>query len=284
MTSSTAFQTGKVADQNTQVPAPTKLTLPGTTTQLINDNGSACGNGKVSLIYAFTVSCNTVFGDLGLHLSGSALRAQANKYNFNNPNQTLAPGMQVAQSNFPLYTDPAQRAGGAIGQQSDTVTPLQEAMLSAAVANNGVLMKPYLVQKVTAPDLSAVSTTTPTPLGTAVTPTQAAHLQAMMTNVVQSPLGTAHRHRRDAGHRGDRDRREDRDGPERHQQLRAGRRGIHLLRADHQPADSRRRRSKGRRLRCRCGRPDRSGTSSRPTSTPRGRGEPRDHGRRRDAG
>lgn len=192
VTSSTAFAAGKVADQNTQVPAPTKLTLPGSTTQLINDNGSACGNGRVSLLYAFTVSCNTAFGDLGLHLSGSALRAQANKYNFNNPNQTLAPGMQVAQSNFPLYTDPAQRAGGAIGQQSDTVTPLQEAMLSATVANDGVLMKPYLVQKVTAPDLSAVATTVPTPLSTAVTPTQAAHLQTMMTSVVQSPFGTAH--------------------------------------------------------------------------------------------
>ena len=192
VTSSTAFATGKVADQNTLVPAPTRLTLPGTTTQLINDNGSACGNGRVQLIYAFTVSCNTAFGDLGLHLSGAALRAQADKYGFNNPNLELATGMQASQSNFPLYTDPAQRAGGAIGQQSDTVTPLQEAMLSAAVANNGVLMKPYLVQKVTAPDLSAIQTATPSPLVTAVTPTQASHLQAMMTNVVQSPLGTAH--------------------------------------------------------------------------------------------
>jgi peptidoglycan glycosyltransferase len=192
VTSSTAFQTGKVADQFTQVPAPTRLNLPGSTTQLINDNGSACGSGRVQLIYAFTVSCNTAFGDLGLHLSGAALRAQANKYGFNEPNLTLAPGMQVAQSNFPLYSDPAQRAGGAIGQQSDTVTPLQEAMLSATVANNGVLMKPYLVQKVTAPDLSAVATATPTPLSTAITPTQAAHLQAMMTSVVQSTLGTAH--------------------------------------------------------------------------------------------
>ena len=192
VTSSTAFQTGKVADENTQVPAPTRLALPGSTTQLINDNGSACGNGRVSLLYAFTVSCNTAFGDLGLHLSGSALRAQANKYNFNNPNHTLAPGMQVAQSHFPLYTDPAQRAGGAIGQESDTVTPLQEAMLSATVANDGVLMKPYLVQKVTAPDLSAVQTATPSTLSTAVTPTQAAHLQTMMTSVVQNAAGTAH--------------------------------------------------------------------------------------------
>ena len=195
----------------------------------VEATASACGNGKVSLLYAFTVSCNTAFGDLGLHLSGSALRAQANKYNFNNPNQTLAPGMQVAQSNFPLYTDPAQRAGAAIGQESDTVTPLQEAMLSATVANDGVLMKPYLVQKVTAPDLSAVATTIPTTLSTAVTPTQAAHLQTMMTSVVQSPARHRSRHRRNSGHRGDRDRREDRNGPERHQQLGAGRRGIHLV-------------------------------------------------------
>jgi penicillin-binding protein A len=199
VTSSTAFATGKVADQNTPVFAPTRLTLPGTTTQLINDNGSACnnggnptGNGRVPLIFAFTVSCNTVFGALGEKLSASALQAQASKYNFNNPNLTLAPGMRVATSNFPLYKDPAQRAGAAIGQESDTVTPLQEAMLSAAVANNGVLMKPDLIQKVTAPDLSAVQTATPATLSTPVTPTQAAHLQAMMTNVVQSPDGTAH--------------------------------------------------------------------------------------------
>jgi penicillin-binding protein A len=72
------------------------------------------------------------------------------------------------------------------------VTPLQEAMLAATVANNGVLMKPYLVQKVTAPDLSAVQTATPTTLSTPLTPSQAANLQAMMTSVVQSTAGTAH--------------------------------------------------------------------------------------------
>ena len=199
VTSSTAFVTGKVADENTPVYAPTKLTLPGTSVQLINDNGSACNNGgnpsgtgKVPLIFAFTVSCNTVFGALGEKLSGSALKAEGTKYGFNNPNLTVAPGMQAATSNLPLYTDPAQRANGAVGQQSDTVTPLQEAMLSATVANNGTLMKPYLVQKVTAPDLSTIQTTTPSTLGTPLTPAQAQHLQAMMTSVVQSPLGTAH--------------------------------------------------------------------------------------------
>jgi len=60
------------------------------------------------------------------------------------------------------------------------------------VANNGTLMKPYLVQKVTAPDLSTIQTTTSTTLGNPITPAQAQHLQAMMTSVVQSPEGTAH--------------------------------------------------------------------------------------------
>ena len=199
VTSSTAFQTGKVASDTTPVYAPTKLILPDTSIPLINDDGAACndggnptGNGKVPLIYAFTVSCNTVFGAIGERLSGAALKAEGTKYGFNNPNLTVAEGMQAATSNLPLYTDPAQRAGAAIGQESDTVTPLQEAMLSATVANDGTLMKPYLVQKVTAPDLSTIQTTAPTTLGTPITPSQAQHLQAMMTSVVASPVGTAH--------------------------------------------------------------------------------------------
>ena len=106
------------------------------------------------LSYAFTVSCNTVFGNLGVHLGGTALRDQANKFGFNDPNLTIP--LPVAQSNFPLGiptrpSAPARRSASS----DDTVTPLQEAMLSAAIANNGTLMKPYLVDKVTAPDLTA---------------------------------------------------------------------------------------------------------------------------------
>ena len=229
MTSSTAFVTGKVADENTPVYAPTKLTLPGTTVQLINDDGSACNNGsnpsgtgKVPLIYAFTVSCNTVFGAIGERLSGAALKAEGTKYGFNNPNLTVAEGMPAATSNLPLYTDPAQRAKAAVGQQSDTVTPLQEAMLSATVANNGTLMKPYLVQKVTAPDLSTIQTTSPDHAGQPDHPRPGPATPG--DDDQRGRLARGHRapHRRDPGHRGNHDRREDRDGPERHQQLGAG--------------------------------------------------------------
>ena len=56
---------------------------------------------------------------------------------------------------------PRYTAYSAIGQYSDTVTPLQEAMFSAAIANNGTLMTPYMVQKVTAPDLTTLETAQP---------------------------------------------------------------------------------------------------------------------------
>jgi len=189
VTGSTAFSTGKY-NQNTVVPAPTQLKLPGVSQPLINFDGEACGTGRVPLIEAFTLSCNTAFGDLGMKLGGQKLRAQANQFGMNNPNLTIP--FPVAESNFPLYTDPAKVAGAAIGQESDTVTPLQEAMFAAAIANNGTLMKPFLVNKVTAPDLTAVSTTAQTALSHPLTPTQAAEVKQMMLSVTQSTSGTAH--------------------------------------------------------------------------------------------
>jgi cell division protein FtsI/penicillin-binding protein 2 len=191
VTSSSAM-TDKGINQNTQVSAPTQLKLPGVTQPLINFDGEACGNGsgRVPLIQAFLQSCNTVFGNIGLHLTGSQLQRQATLFGFNKPNLTIP--LPVTQSNFPLYTDPAQRAGAAIGQESDTVTPLQEAMMAAAIANHGTLMKPYMVDKVTAPDLTTLSTTQATVLSRPVTPAIAQNVTDMMIQVTQNPQGTAH--------------------------------------------------------------------------------------------
>src|ERR1019366_4824811 len=168
VTGSTALSTGKVADANTPVSAPTKLTLPDTTNQLINDSGAACNN---------------VFGALGEQVGGAALRDQANKFGMNDPNLTIP--LPVAQSNYPPVSAPSLTAYSAIGQYSDTVTPLQEAMFSAAVANNGTLMKPYLVQKITAPDLTPIFAATPNTFSTALTPAAASSVKQMMISVVQ---------------------------------------------------------------------------------------------------
>jgi penicillin-binding protein A len=189
VTSSTAFSTGKYSPQ-TPYNAPTDLRLPDTTNQLINYDNEPCGpGGKVPLIYAFTVSCNTVFGGLGLHLGGRALRHQADKFGMN---RSLRIPLPVTPSSYPPVSNPAYTAYSAIGQYNDAVTPLQEAMFSAAIANGGKLMRPYLVQKVIAPNLNALVTTRPTVLSHTVSPKVAAQVTQMMEQVVSNPIGTAH--------------------------------------------------------------------------------------------
>jgi cell division protein FtsI/penicillin-binding protein 2 len=189
ITSSAAFSTGKYSP-DTQVYAPTNLKLPGATKDLINYNNEPCGSGRVPVIYAFTVSCNTVFGNIGMKLGGAALRRQAEKFGMND--DTLRIPMPVSASNYPPVSDHALTAYSAIGQYNDTITPLQEAMMAAAIANHGTLMAPYLVQKITAPDLTPLQNAVPRMLSQVVTPDVADKVAAMMTDVVRQPYGTAH--------------------------------------------------------------------------------------------
>ena len=195
VTSSTAFSSGKYTTDSRYY-APTNLKLPGTTNQLINyantpcnDGSNPTGNGTVPLIYAFTVSCNTVFGGLGMHLGGSALRQQANAFGMN---RALRIPLMVSPSSYPPVSNPDFTAYSAIGQYNDTVTPLQEAMFAAAIANGGTLMRPYLVQKVIAPNLTPLVTAQPSVLSHAVSPGVASQVSRMMAGVVAQPYGTAH--------------------------------------------------------------------------------------------
>ena len=81
--------------------------------------------------------------------------------------------MPVTRSNYVIPASQALTAFSAIGQYSDTVTPLQEAMFAATIADGGRLMTPYLVKQVTASDPSTVHSTTPTRLSQPVSPTVA---------------------------------------------------------------------------------------------------------------
>ena len=143
----------------TNVYSPTQLTLPQTTHVLTNNDGEVCGNGsgQTSLITAFAQSCDTTFGSIGMTLGGPALNNAAELFGMND--KTLRIPMPVTPSNYVIPPSKALTAFSAIGQYSDTVTPLQEAMFSAAVADGGKLMTPYLVKQVTASDLSTVDTT-----------------------------------------------------------------------------------------------------------------------------
>jgi peptidoglycan glycosyltransferase len=107
-------------------------------------------------------------------------------------NSSLTIPIPVSPSNYVAPPSQALTAYSAIGQFSDTVTPLQEAMFSATIANGGSLMKPYLVQQVKATDLTTVQQATSSQLSQPVSATVASQVKTMMISVVQSPIGTAH--------------------------------------------------------------------------------------------
>ena len=68
--------------------------------------------------------------------------------------------------------------------------PLQMAMVAAAIGNRGVLMNPFLVQEVRAPDLSVLDQTKPDEVGEAISPQTAATLAEMMVTVVEEGTGS----------------------------------------------------------------------------------------------
>jgi len=191
ITSSAAFATHKASNENSTIPAPRFYRLPGSHSTLTNDAGAPCGNGHPQILYALTVSCNTAFAKLGVTVGGSALHSMANAYGFNTPSLTIP--LPVSASAYPALTDPAQIALSSIGQFNDTETPLQEAMVAAAIANQGTLMRPYLVAQIKAPDQSTVQTAQPAVLAKPISPAVAGYLTTMMKSVTQDPGGTAYR-------------------------------------------------------------------------------------------
>ena len=187
VTAAAALSSGKFTEQS-QIPGPATLDLPGTPTDLPNDDNQPCGpDNKTSLIRALEVSCNTAFGWLGLELGGDALRAQAAKFGFGD---ALRVPLRVEPSKVPAQLNKPQTAQSAIGQYDVRVTPLQMAMVSAGIANKGTVMRPYLVKDTRNNDLEIIDETQPQQLSQAISPEVAAALTRMMVTVVKSGTGT----------------------------------------------------------------------------------------------
>jgi len=170
-----------------QVPAPDSYQLPGSSATLGNPGGERCGNGQsVTLEYALQVSCNTPFAILGVEIGDDALRAQAEAFGWG---QDLDIPLVVTPSIFPEDPDAAQTAMSAIGQFDVRATPIQMAMVSAAVANGGVLLRPYLTATTRGPNLDILTQTEPSVFSTPMTESDAAELRDMMVNVVENGTG-----------------------------------------------------------------------------------------------
>lgn len=177
-------------EPDTEIPAPDLLTLPGTSTTLENFGGSSCDpDEEQPLIDALTVSCNTAFALLGIEVGEDAIRDTAARFGMDGEELTIP--LAVEPSGIGDPQDDAQLGVASIGQQDVVVTPLQAAMIAAAVANDGELMQPYMVDQVRAPDLSVIDRTEPEVLSEATSADVAADLTEMMVSVVENGSGQA---------------------------------------------------------------------------------------------
>lgn len=167
--------------------SPVSITLPGTETTLSNIESTTCGNGTPTFQEAFARSCNTTFALASEDLTNEQIAEVAERFGFD---QSLEIPLSVTASQFPEDTDAAQLAMSAIGQYEVQVTPLQMAMVAAAIANDGVLMTPYLVDSLVDADNQVQSQTEPTEFSTAMSAEVAEQLTSMMVDVVSKSYGT----------------------------------------------------------------------------------------------
>jgi len=169
-------------------PNPTKFKLPGTNTYIYNSGEGNCGGkARVSIADALKWSCNIPFAQLGIALGQDKIRAQAELFGFG---KSLKIPLSVTPSTYPSGMDNAQTGLSAFGQFDDRVTPMQIAMVSAAVANGGVLMKPNLVSYVQSSTLSILDQPQPSVLAQPLSAAVAAQVRDMMVNAVAHGVST----------------------------------------------------------------------------------------------
>ncbi|MFD6515389.1 peptidoglycan D,D-transpeptidase FtsI family protein [Rhodococcus sp. NPDC060176] len=175
----TAAALGNGATPEDQLTAAPQITLPGTSTTLENYNGSTCGpNPTASLREAFARSCNTAFVELGIKDGADAIKDEASAFGIG-PNTPAIP-LPVADSTVGDISDDAALGQTSIGQRDVAVTPLENAVIAATVANGGVRMQPNLISQLQAPDLTDLSTPSPVSMGQAISPAVAATLTDLM--------------------------------------------------------------------------------------------------------
>ncbi len=189
VTAAVALENGYAPDS--PVNAPDELALPLTTTTIQNFGGESCGPTPTpTLAYALEHSCNTPFASLAMDVGWDAIAAKAQAFGWGD---SLSIPMPVTPSRLPASPDQAQTAMSGIGQFDVRATPLQIAMVGSAIANDGVLMRPYLVADTRDSDLALLSVAHPVEYSTPLSPDTAAALRDMMVGVVDEGTGRAAR-------------------------------------------------------------------------------------------
>ncbi|GAA3373333.1 penicillin-binding transpeptidase domain-containing protein [Streptomyces sannanensis] len=183
VTAAAALEYGKVTDINAPTDTPEPYFLPNTRTIMKNHAGG-CENA--SLNEAMRVSCNSVFAKLGDDVGRDDMVKMAEKFGFNS--EIFTP-VRADASVYDKKMERSSNALSAIGQYNTAATPLQMAMVTAAIANDGKLMKPYMVDRLTAPNLDVIEKTKPEEMSRPVSQKNAQLIQQMMENVVENGTG-----------------------------------------------------------------------------------------------
>ncbi|MEU7302610.1 penicillin-binding transpeptidase domain-containing protein [Streptomyces sp. NPDC007206] len=185
VTAAAALDAGVVTDVDARTDSPDPYRLPGTRTRLTNE-ADDCGDA--SLRSAFEWSCNTVFAKLGVDVGVKDMLATAEAFGFNDARLRIP--FWVARSTFDPRVDQAQLALSSIGQYNTRATPLQMAMVAAAVADRGQLRTPYLVERTTRWNGETVAGSGSHPVRQVMNPSTAERLKELMADVVREGTGT----------------------------------------------------------------------------------------------
>ncbi|MEU9717807.1 penicillin-binding transpeptidase domain-containing protein [Streptomyces sp. NPDC047976] len=184
VTAAAALDAGVVTDVDAPTRTPDPYPLPGTSTLLPN---AATGCAEASMAEAVQWSCNTVMADIGVRVGLRGMVEAAERFGFND--EGLRVPSWVSRSNFDTDMSPDQLALSSIGQFNTKATPLQMAMVAAAVANGGEIRTPYLVERTTQDDGSLVRRTDRRTLSRAMSPATALRVQELMVKVVEDGTG-----------------------------------------------------------------------------------------------
>ncbi|MDO9456878.1 penicillin-binding protein 2 [Nocardioides sp.] len=188
VTAAAALESGQYDGPDDIVPGGPTFQLPQTTgdSGLVDNEGRDCPTDGLTLRKAMEQSCNTTFAQLAIDVGSEEMLRQAEKFGFNSDYLEDLDGQ--VRSAFPAELTPPEVGQAGFGQFEVQATPLQMAMVAGAIANDGVVMRPYIVDEVQQADFDAQQTE-PEELSRAISEDTARTLTEVLVSTVDE--GTA---------------------------------------------------------------------------------------------
>ena len=149
----------------------------------------AMKHGSVDLAKSFAKSCNSSFANIGMTLDRDRFGETLDTFYFNS---SLPLGLTHSKSSVVVSSDTsdAEMMQVSIGQGSTLITPIHLNMITAAIANQGVMMKPYVMDRVVSSAGMVIKAFQPESCGQVMSQEEVSVLTQLMAGVVQSGTAT----------------------------------------------------------------------------------------------